>query len=273
MSTSENGSPQPLSDSDSVTMSGHEARVLEAEERPRAAAARLTIVHDDQHTVPAADALECLQPLEAGHVDAALALDGLDKHGGRMIGAAARVVQHAIQVVRGVHARAMVAVVGQEGRAHRRQTAVAVARAVSSVREGHHRIPARDVARELEGRLHRAGTCRPRRLHRVGQVALPQDEPFERLRERLCRVRRPVQPVRDGIGRRVVPQPPPERRMVVAVVERACAAEEIDVALAVRVHQRGAGRPGEHGRERTAIAAEIGFQLLEHVGHLPCPFP
>ena len=76
---------QRLGQGDDVRL---DADIVEAEEGAGTTAAGLDVVQDQQHVVLAADALQVAQPVEAGRVDAALALYGFHDHGGRMVHAA-----------------------------------------------------------------------------------------------------------------------------------------------------------------------------------------
>src|SRR5690606_17003459 len=75
-----------------------DACFLEAEERPGAAAAHLHVVDDQQDLVPLAQLGQRPQPLGSRRVDAALALQRLHDHRGRLVQPAAGVLQQLLQV-------------------------------------------------------------------------------------------------------------------------------------------------------------------------------
>ncbi|MNC41687.1 hypothetical protein D3C75_904620 [compost metagenome] len=233
----------------------------------------------------AAQALELAHPLGGGDVEAALALHHLDDHRGRLVDAAARIVEQLVDHRDGVDLVAEVVGVGhatdvaQPGAG---TTAVmlvagggqgADAAAVEAVGEADHVAAPGDLARQLQRGFHRVGAGRPGELHQVvGHAARLEDQPVEGLEEGFLGRRVHVQAMGQAVALDVVEQRLLEQRMVVAVVERTGAGEEVDVALAVAGDQFGAARLLEYHRERAAVAAHGRFMLFKgvHAVSLSC---
>src|SRR5690606_32930587 len=95
---------------------GMNAGALEAEERAGAPVADLDVVDDQEDIELPAEGVQLLQPFDARHVDAALALHRLDDDGSRDVDAAAAVLEVTAQVLDRVDIRAEIAVVRHEGR-------------------------------------------------------------------------------------------------------------------------------------------------------------
>jgi hypothetical protein len=104
---------------------------------------------------------------------------------------------------------------------------------------------------------------RPGELDLVGEIPRPQDQFVERLQEGLFRRGFHVQRVDDTVVGEVVQQRLLEQRVVVPVVERPRAGEEVEVRGALLVEQRAAGGPVEHHRPGPAVAANLGFERVE----------
>ena len=119
--------------------------------------------------------------------------------------------------------------------------------AVEGVRERHDRLAALDLAGQLQRRLDGVGARRAREHDLVRQVTRAQDDVLERLQEGALRRRRHVEPVRDAVPLQVVDQGAFEDRVVVPVVERSRAREEVEVLVAVLVEHAAALRPVEDG--------------------------
>ncbi len=255
-----------------------EPRLLEAEERARASATGLDVVDDQQDFPFAADGFEPFQPLEAGGVDAPLALHRLHDHGRGQVQAAAAVCQHGLEQVESIHVLAHITVEGQpedtverharplalHGVAGHRQRAQR--HAVKGVREGHHVFAAGDEPRQLQGAFHRVGAGGPRKQHLVGHPAGFEDHLVEPLQEGFLGLRRHVQPVGHPVACDILDQRILHVVGIVAVIQRAGAGEEIHVFPAVPVPDPVILGLAEHLGEGTRIAAYIRFEFFKD-GH------
>ncbi len=248
---------------------GADARGLEAEERAGTTAADLDVVHDEQHVVALAQLFQFLQPAQRGDVDAAFALHRFHDDGGRLVHAAAGVLEHALQVGHGVHVRTEVSVVGHErGVAQRvaggfaelhvggdRQRAAA--HAVKAVRERDDVGAALDLARDLQRGLDRVGAGGTGELQGVAPVARLEQHAIHRLQETLLRAGGHVEAVDDAVRLHILQQLFLENRIVVAVVQGAGATEEVDVLGAFLIDQRRTpGLIEDHG-ERPDVAPHL----------------
>ena len=128
-------------------------------------------------------------------------------------------------------------------------------------------LAARDLAGDLQRGFDRVGAGRADELHDVVvEAARLEDDVLHRLEEPLLRDRVQVERVGDAVVHDVVDQRLLEDRVVVAVVERAGAGQEVEVAVAVHVGEHGAVGAAEHGVEAAGIGAHVGFETLEHGG-------
>jgi hypothetical protein len=142
---------------------------------------------------------------------------------------------------------------------------------VERVGEVDDRLAAGDLPGELERRLHRVGTRRARELHLVVEPARREHDLLERAQELRLGRGVHVQAVGDAVARQVVDQRFLQRRRIVPVVQRTGTGEEVQVGLAVDVGQAGAAGGVEDHRPGSAVAAHLGFDVLEH-GHC-CTIP
>src|SRR5690625_2455233 len=177
----------------------HDAGLLEAEEVAGAAAAHLDVVDDEQDLVALAQVRQAAQPLRAGGVDAALALDRLDDDGGRLVEATARVGEQPLEVEEVLDIAVEVVVEGHRRGVHERDTGTAALHGVAGDRqgaEGHavegvgeadDGLAAGDLAGQLEGGLDGVGAAGAGEDHLVVQAARPQDLVGEGLEELVAR--------------------------------------------------------------------------------------
>ena len=135
--------------------------------------------------------------------------------------------------------------------------------AVEGVGEGDDRLAALDLAGQLERGLDGVGAGRAGEHDLVVQAARAQDHVLERLQERALGRGRHVQAVGDAVALDVVDQRAFQHRVVVAVVERAGAGEEVEVRVAVLVVHVAALRAVEDGGPAAAVAAHLRLQGLE----------
>ena len=131
--------------------------------------------------------------------------------------------------------------------------------AVEGAGEGDHVGAAGHLAGELQRRLDGVGAAGAGELHPVVQFPGLQDELAESGQKVALGGRVHVQRVDDPVAGQVVQQDLFERRVVVAVVERAGAGEEIQVGAAVLVIEPASCRPVEHRRPGAAVAADGGL--------------
>ena len=256
-------------------MSGVMPGLLEGEERAGAAAAHLDVVDDQQHVAALAQVGEGAQPLRAGDVDAALALDRLDDHRGGLVEAGALVLQQPLEPQEVRHLAVEVVVERHRGAVHQRDAGAgplhrvagdgerAERHAVEGVGEGDDRLAALDLAGQLQRGLDGVGAGRAGEHDLVVQVARPQDDVLEALQEGALGGGGHVQAVGDAVTLQVVEQRAFEHRVVVAVVERAGAGEEVEVGVAVLVVHAAALRAVEDGGPAAAVAADLRLQGLE----------
>ncbi len=154
---------------------------------------------------------------------------------------------------------AQIRVAGDGQRAHRH--------AVEAVGEVDDVASAGDLAGDLQRGFDRVGAGRADELHDVVvQAARLEDDVLHRLEEALLGGGVQVERMGDAVVHDVVDQRALEDIVVVAVVQRAGAGQEVEVAVALRVEQLGALGAGEHGREAAGVGAHVGLQPLEHGG-------
>jgi len=239
---------------------------LETEEAAGTAAADLDIVDDHQHVVATAQLLQVLQPAQRRDVDPALALHGLDDHRGRLVQPAAGIVQHALDVGDGVDVRAEVAVIRHErgisqryarrvaelGIGRRRQRAAADA--VEPVGERDDVRTPLDLPGQLQRRLDRVGARRAGELQGVLPVARLEQHAVHRFEKALLGAGGHVQAVYHAVGVQILQQAFLEDRIVMAVVQRAGAAEEIDVLVAFLIDQQRTACLAEYHWKRPNVA-------------------
>ncbi len=232
-----------------------------------------------------ADFRDALQPAEAGHVDAALALHGFDDRRGRVVETAAGVGEHALQQVGTVPGPAEVAIERQaRGVAERHPRAVALetvagsgeraqGHPVESLGKGDDGAPPRRLARQLERRFHRIGAGRPGKLHLVVEAARTEDDLVQGAQQAGLRRGRHVEAVQHPVAGHVLHQALLHLRVVVPVVEHPGAGEEVDIPPSLLVPQQRPRAAGEHRREVAAVDADLGLHALEqpHVGQLARP--
>ena len=138
---------------------------------------------------------------------------------------------------------------------------------MEAVGEVHDVLAAGRLAGELERRLDRVGAGRAGELHDV--VAKPtrrEDDLVHGQEEALLGDRVQVEAVGDAVVGDVVDQGLFEHRVVVPVVQRACAGEEVEIALAVHVAQLGAAGVADDGGEAARVGAHVRFQPGESFG-------
>jgi hypothetical protein len=212
---------------------------LEAEERPGPAAAHLHVVDDEQDAVPLAPLRQATKPGGRRDVDPAFALDALHDHRRRKVETAASVVEHPIEPRevgdvatrealvrqrRGIRERhpgaAAVEGVPRDGQCRQRH-------AMEAVREIRDLRAARHLPGELQRRLDGDRARRTRELHFVVQSPWPQDQLIERGQELGLGDREHVERMDNPVRGQVVEERFLEYRVVVPVVERARAGEEI----------------------------------------------
>src|SRR5699024_10947533 len=231
-----------------------DAGLLEAEELTGAAAAHLDVVHAQQDLVLLAQIGQAAQPLGAGGVDAALALDGLDDPRGGPVQAAAavRAPTPAVPEVRSDLAEVLVE--AHRPGAHQRDAGAAALHrvagdgqgaerhAVEAVGEAHDGLAAGDLAGQLQRRLDGVGAAGAGEGDLVVQAAGLEDLLVEGLEELAAHVGEHVQAVHDAVLEVVVDDDLLELGVVVAVVQGAGTGEEVDVLLAVLGGQHGVHR-------------------------------
>jgi hypothetical protein len=223
---------------------GLDAGGLEAEERAGTAASHLHVVDDEQDAMPAAQIGQVTQPPGSGHVDAAFTLHGLDDDGGRLVEPAAPVVQQPLQEQEVRHPAPQPVVERQRCRVWQRHAGPAPVERVAGDRQraqGHavEGIGERDdlgapgdLAGQFQRCFHRVGPARPRELHPVVQLPRFEYQLAQRGQELPLGDGEHVQRVRDLVGGQVIDQRALERRVVVAVIQRSGAAEEVQVSVA-----------------------------------------
>jgi hypothetical protein len=246
---------------------GDDPGLFEAEERPGPAAAHLHVVHDEQQIVPLAQIGQTAQPLGARGVQPALPLHRFNDRGRRFVETAAAVLQHALQqnevgsdpvqivVVRHRHRvvqrdagpAALGGIAGHRERAERH--------AVEGVGEIDDRLPAGVLAGQFQGRLHRVGATRSGELDLVVESARCEHDVVERLEEAALGRRVHVEAVHDRVFGQVVDQLTFKPGMVVSVVQRARAGEEIKEGSAVLVLYMASPGGLEHCWPVPAVAA------------------
>ena len=108
------------------------------------------------------------------------------------------------------------------------------------VRERNHIRPSRDFAGGLDRGLNSIGAGRSGKHRAIVHLPRKQDVALEGFQKTRLRFGMHVEPVRDTIGRNVLDQRALQFWMVVAVVQRRTAGQEVDVALPVIGHHLGA---------------------------------
>ena len=145
---------------------------------------------------------------------------------------------------------AEILVAGDRQRAHRH--------AVETVGEVDDVGAAGGLAGDLQRRLDRIGAGRTGELHDVVvEPARRQDDVLHRLEEALLGFRVQIEAVGDAVLLDVVDQRLLEDGIVVPVVQRAGAGEEVEVAAAMHVPQLGTARMIEDGREIARVRLHI----------------
>ena len=130
--------------------------------------------------------------------------------------------------------------------------------------------PAGRLARQLERRLDRVGAGRAAELHLVVEAARAENAGFEQLEEAALGDGMQVERAGDAAGQQILADRLHQRGVVMAVVQRPGAGEEVQPTVAVLVAEPGALAAGEHRREGAAVAAHLGFAAEEHgarIGH------
>ncbi len=135
---------------------------------------------------------------------------------------------------------------------------------MEAVGEVDHVLAAGGLAGDLERGLDRVGAGRAGELHDVVvKAARRQDDVVHRLEELLLGGGVQVEAVGDAVLHDVVDERGLEDRVVVPVVERAGAGQEIEIALAVDVAQLGAAGVVEQRREAAGVGAHVRLQPQE----------
>lgn len=213
-------------------MSGVIAGLLEREERPRASAAHLDVVDDQEHVAAVAQVGERPQPLGARHIDAALALHRLDDHGGGLVETGALVLQEPLEPEEVRYPAVEVVVERHRGAVHQRDTGPgplegvagdgerAQRHAVEGVGERDDRLAPLHLTGQLQRRLDRVGAGRAGEHHLVREITRAQHVVLEGLQEGAFRGGGHVEAVGDAVALDVVDQRAFQHRVVVAVVER-----------------------------------------------------
>ena len=131
---------------------------------------------------------------------------------------------------------------------------------------------ARVLSRELDGSLNAVGACRSAELDLVAQAARLDDFLLERFDELALGNGVHIQRVDDAVGRKVVDHLLLDVGVVVAVVDRARAAEEVNILGAVLVLEDSALCVGKDLGKVAAIGAHYGFILFKRFcvhGNIP----
>ncbi len=221
----------------------------------------------------AADLFEATQPIEAGHVDAAFALDGFDDDGGGVVHAAAAVGQQFVEVRDGVHALPHVPIIGHKRGAGGRDAGgiaeVGVGGGgdgpegdtVEAIGEGDDVVPAGEVAGDLHRRFHGVGAGGAGELDLVLQIARLQDAVVKGIQKVTLGRGVGIKAVGDAVALDIGDQVLLEERVVVAVVQRAGAGEKIQVLAAIDVGQGGSAGGLKDGGIGAAVAAHIRFDI------------
>ncbi|MNJ63813.1 hypothetical protein D3C77_597370 [compost metagenome] len=123
--------------------------------------------------------------------------------------------------------------------------------------ERNHIGAALDLARDLQRGFHGIGAGGAGELQRVLPVARLEQHAIHRLQETLLRAGRHVQAMDDAVRLHILQQLFLENRIVVAIVQRAGAAEEIDVLGAFLIDQRRASGLAEYHGERPNVAPHL----------------
>lgn len=260
-----------------------DTRVLETEERTGTAAAALDLVADQQRAVPVGQLPQVAQPARGRRVDAAVHLHRLHDHRGRLGDPGGLVAEQPLQVRDRVERAAGAVFVRHErgvrqrdpgggaGGARATDRQRAVRHAVERSGERDDALPPGHLPGQLERRLHRVRAGRAAELHLVVQAGGPQHQLPQPGQERAFGQRVHVQAVGDAVGGHVLQQPLFEVVVVVPVVQRAGAADEVQVATPVLGDQMAALRPGEHRREGPAVQPYVRLQVFRGGRRLRLP--
>ncbi len=138
----------------------------------------------------------------------------------------------------------------------------ALSHAVETIGERHNGLTAGIFARNLQCRFHRIGTGRAGKLHFVLHFTRLEDALVEALQERCFSLGMHVQAMGDAVRLDVFQQGFLKHRVVVPVVQRAGATEEVDVFIAFVVSEDGVLCLGESHRKRAAVATHVGFEFV-----------
>ncbi|MNN40531.1 hypothetical protein D3C81_1546080 [compost metagenome] len=208
-----------------------------------------------------AQLLQFLQPVQAGYIQAALALHTFDDDGGRQINAAARIddqfIEHRNRVdvhaeVTGVR-RAMYIVqrhtggiaeftiTGQGQRTQRY--------AVEAIGKRNHHLTAGDITRQLDRGFDGIGAGRAGELDLVLHLARQQHMALKGLQERFLGAGRHIEAVHDTVFRQVIDDRLLHDRIVVTVIQRAGTGQEVDIAATAFIDEHCVLRFGKYGWE------------------------
>ena len=257
-------------------MSGFRPAISKLKKVPVRPQPGLHVVDDQQDLLAPAERLQALQPVEPRGVQSALALHQLDDHRRRLVDPARGIGEQPVDIGDRVDVAAEVAVIRHDGDALQRDAGGAAEMLVAGRREradGHAveavgeaddvRAP-RHLAGDLKRRLYRIRAGRAGELHHVVEVARLKDDLLHRLQERLLGDGVEVEAVRHPVRLDVADERLLQDRIVVPVIQRAGAGEEIQVAAAVYVPQLGVQRPLPDVRKRPRIGLHVRFQPAEH---------
>ena len=250
---------------------GREAHAFEAEEIAGPAYARLNVIDDHQRAMALGDVGDLAQPCGRRGVEPAFALNGFDQNGGRRVQAARRVGQAALQQFGRVDIGTMIAVIGFVAdmvERHARAPALggvagagqrAQGHAVEAVGEGDHQFAPGDLARQLDRRFHRVGAGRAGEHGAIVEAAGLEDHILQRGEEILLRIGVEVEAMGDAVIGDIVHQRGLEHRVVMAIVQRGAARQEVEIAAALIVVHPHVLRLVELARHRPGIAAHARF--------------
>ncbi len=220
------------------------------------------------------DVRDAAQPLGRGGVEPAFALHRFDEDRRGGIEPARRIGEPLFEQVGGVDVGAVIAIVRLvRDMAERHARAAALGgvagagerpqcHAVEAVGEGDHHFAARDLARELDRGLDRIRARGPGEHHAMVEPARFQDQLFEGGEKVLLCIGVQVEPVRDAVGGDIIEQRLLQDRVVMPIVERRAARQQVEVAPALVVVHPHAFGPAELARHGAGIAANFGFAAL-----------
>ena len=223
------------------------------------------------------------QELVGERTDTALRLDGLHNDRGGLGNSGVVVVDHGlhifdhIQTLEHIGGRNVGDVVEGRARAVSRvhlggEGQRAEGHAVEAAHEGEDIASARVLSRELDGSLDGVGAGGAAELDLIAQTAGLDDFFLKRLDELALGHGVHIERVDNAVGCEIVDHLLLDVRIVVAVVDGAGAAEEIDILGAVLVGEHRALRVGEYLGEVAAIRAHRGFVLFKSLcvhGNIP----